>query len=592
MGGIVLEKGCAFRVWAPNADAVSIVGTFNDWKIGAHPLQKEDGGTWFGIVDHAREGDAYRYIIHAGGQELSRPDPHARCMDSSVGNSFLWKPKRDLAGTAFEPPTMDQLAVYEMHIGSFHVRAGEAHGTFDSAIEKLPYLRDLGVNAVEVMPVAEFAGDFSWGYNPAHPWSVESAYGGPEGFLRFIKATHEHGIAVILDVVYNHFGPSDLGLWQFDGWSENGKGGIYFYNDWRAATPWGDTRPDYGRGEVRSYIRDNALMWFHEYGVDGLRFDMTVFIRTFKGSPGADSDDLKEGWGLLQWINDEVHKEFPKAITIAEDLQNSEWLVKGTGAGGGGFNTQWDAAFVHPIRAVMIAPDDAHRDLNAVCGALSCRYDGDAFKRVVYSESHDEVANGKARLPSEIQPEDADSMPARKRSTLAAALALTAPGVPMLFQGQEFLEDEWFRDSVPLQWEKLDAYPGIHSLYRDLVHLRLNRAGHTAGLCGQHLDIHHVDHERKIISYRRWREGGPGDETLIIVNLSHAPVTDYRIGVSSPGVWKVRFNSDGHAYSSDFGNHPAFDMEAREEPHSGQPYSIQTGVGAYAMVICSQDRES
>lgn len=591
MGGLVLDEGCAFRVWAPHAEYVSVVGSFNDWDAEACPLRHEDGGTWYGFSPQAREGDAYRYHLRHEGKEFTRPDPHARHMENSIGNALLWKPKRELAGPAFDPPTLDRLSIYELHIGSFHVRDGEPHGTFDSAIEKLPYLRDLGTNAVEVMPVAEFAGDLSWGYNPAHPYCVESAYGGPEGFLRFVRAAHEHGIAVILDVVYNHFGPSDLGLWQFDGWSENGQGGIYFYNDWRAGTPWGDTRPDYGRGEVRSYIRDNALMWLQEYGVDGLRLDMTLFIRCFKGCPGDAADDLKEGWGLMQWINDEIRREFPKAITIAEDLQDSEWLVKPTSVGGAGFHSQWDASFVHPVRGTMIVPGDEHRDLDAVATAVAGRYDGDAFKRVIYTESHDEVANGKARLPSEIHPDEADSLPARKRSTLGAALAFTAPGIPMIFQGQEFLEDEWFRDSVPLDWSKLETQAGIHALYRDLHRLRLNADGHTAGLMGQHVEIHHIDHERKVLGYRRWREGGAGDEVIVIFNFSHQSLDHQRVGVGSAGPWKARLNSDSRVYSPDFGEAPVFELNAEEEPCDGQPYSVATHLGAYSVVIFSQDPE-
>ncbi len=172
-----------------------------------------------------------------------------------------------------------------------------------------PDLKDIsievknGVNAIQIMPVAQFAGERSWGYNPAHIFSVEIAYGGPLAFKKFVKRAHQQGIAVILDVVYNHLGPSDLDLWQFDGWSENNRGGIYFYNDGRAHTPWGDTRPDYGRGEVRQYICDNVFMWLEEYHVDGLRFDGTVYIRTPHG-PG--SDDLPEGWSLLQWINSQI----------------------------------------------------------------------------------------------------------------------------------------------------------------------------------------------------------------------------------------------------------------------------------------------
>ncbi len=149
-----------------------------------------------------------------------------------------------------------------------------------------------------------------------------------------IKECHRQGLAVILDVVYNHFGPGDLDLWRFDGWTENDGGGIYFYNDWKAETPWGHNRPDYGRGEVRQFIRDNALMWLDEYHVDGLRYDATIYIRTIHG-PG--DKDLPEGWGLLQWINGEIRQRFPGRIIIAEDLQDNEWLTKDIGAGGAGF---------------------------------------------------------------------------------------------------------------------------------------------------------------------------------------------------------------------------------------------------------------
>ena len=130
------------------------------------------------------------------------------------------------------------------------------------------------------MPPFEFAGDISWGYNPSHLFAIESGYGGPDAFKRFIREAHAHGIAVIVDVVYNHFGPSDLDLWRFDGWSEGDGGGIYVYNDERAMTPWGATRPDYGRGEVRTFLRDSALTWLEEFRCDGLRFDATVYIRS------------------------------------------------------------------------------------------------------------------------------------------------------------------------------------------------------------------------------------------------------------------------------------------------------------------------
>ena len=279
MGAIVHDAGVAFRVWAPNADAIFVTGSFNDWSEDAAAMAPEDGGVWYVDVPGAKPGDEYRFLIHNGDAVLSRIDPYARAVTTSVGNGIVVDPAHDWHGADFEMAAWNEVVIYEMHVGTFHRPDEETAGTFTDAIEKLGHLKRLGVNAVQIMPAMEFAGDVSWGYNPAHIFAIESAYGGPEGFKAFIEAAHRSGIAVILDVVYNHFGPSDLDLWRFDGWSENDKGGIYFYNDWRSDTPWGDTRPDYGRSEVRQFIRDNALYWLDEYHLDGLRFDMTLYIR-------------------------------------------------------------------------------------------------------------------------------------------------------------------------------------------------------------------------------------------------------------------------------------------------------------------------
>ena len=405
MGAVPHADGTTFRVWAPNADKVSVIGTFNDWDETGVPLQHEEDGYWAANVPSAKPGDEYKYVIVHGEMKLSRLDPYAREVTNSVGNSVIHNPDFDWGNDeTFQIAPWNELVIYEMHLGTFHDEPGGTPGDFHSAIEKLPYLQKLGINAVQLMPPMEFAGGFSWGYNTALPFATESDYGGPQAFKQFVKAAHAQGIAVILDVVYNHFGPSDLELWQFDGWSENERGGIYFYNDERAATPWGDTRPDYGRPEVRQYLRDNALMWLQEYHVDGLRWDATAYIRNVHGNDHSPASELPDGWSLMQWINEEIQAQAPEKITIAEDLQNNEWLVKETGAGGAGFGSQWDSQFVHSVREAIITNDDEFRDLDAVCTALAHTYDGDAFKRVVYTESHDEVANGKARVTEEIWP--------------------------------------------------------------------------------------------------------------------------------------------------------------------------------------------
>lgn len=269
MGSMAHENGVAFRVWAPHADRVGVIGSFNDWDAGSTPMEPEENGHWYVVVSNAKVGDEYKFVIFNGDRELQRNDPYAREVTNSVGNSVIVDPTAfDWGNDDFQMAPFNELVIYEMHVGTFNREDPKAAGSFDDVARKLEYLKWLGVNAIQLMPVAEFAGDISWGYNPAHIFAVESAYGGPDGLKQLVKQAHEYGIAVILDVVYNHFGPSDLDLWQFDGWGENEKGGIYFYNDWRSATPWGDTRPDYGRGEVRQFIFDNAMMWLDEYRMD------------------------------------------------------------------------------------------------------------------------------------------------------------------------------------------------------------------------------------------------------------------------------------------------------------------------------------
>jgi 1,4-alpha-glucan branching enzyme len=158
----------------------------------------------------------------------------------------------------------------------------------------------------------------------------------------------------------------------------------------------------------------------------------------------------------------------------------------------------------------VITPEDEHRSLVAIRDALCYRYNDDAFDRVIYSESHDEVASGKARVPQEVNPKDPKGWYSQKRLTLAAAMVFTAPGIPMLFQGQEFLEGEWFRDTVPIDWDQRDEFHGIVRLYRDLIRLRLNRDGFTRGLCGQFTQVHHLHDDRKVLAYHRWDKGRTG----------------------------------------------------------------------------------
>lgn len=591
MGAAPHDSGTTFRVWAPSAAEVYVFGDFNDWDEQAHPLDHEDGGYWATNVAEAQVGHEYKYRIVYEDQSLYRMDPYARQVTSSVGNSIITEATFDWEDEDFQMPSWNDLVIYEMHVGTFADDAGgdDKPGTFESAIDKLPYLRDLGINAIEVMPPMEFPGGISWGYNPALPFAIESDYGGPHALKAFINAAHKEHIAVILDVVYNHFGPSDLALWRFDGWHQDDYGGIYFYNDERAETPWGKTRPDYGRPEVRQYLRDNAMMWIHEYHLDGLRWDSTSFIRNIKGNEGDASTDLPDGWSLMQQINHEIQEDQPHVLSIAEEVGQEAGVTVPIDQGGAGFGSQWDVIFAISVRPALVVADDASRGLTSVRDALLNRIGDDAFHRVIYTESHDEVANGRQRIPEAIWPGNARSWFSKKRSTLGAALVFTAPGVPMIFQGQEFMEDRWFSDQDPLDWHLTEEMSGIVDLYRDLMRLRLNRDGITEGLRGQHAEVPHLNQETKILTLHRWADGGPKDSVMAVFNFSGNEIKDYTIGFPRAGLWKLRFDSHAAVYDGEFDNQVSHDTEAGEEGQDGLPARGVISIAPYSAIIYSQD---
>ena len=583
MGALPFPGGTAFRVWAPHAERVEVVGTFGGG--GPHPLAPEANGYWSADVPGAGPGERYSYRITAGGEVLLRIDPYARLVTHSAGEGVVV----DLSRRRRAPlgmPGWHEMVIYELHVGTFNDRPGGPPGQFRTAAGKLPYLAALGVNAVELMPATEFAADYSWGYNPANPFAVEEAYGGPDGLMSFIDAAHAHGIAVILDVVYNHWGPGDNALWRFDGWGPEGKGGIYFYGDGRSRTPWGD-RPDYGRPEVRQYIRDNALMWLEDYRADGLRWDATAYIRDIDGGDGAAG--LPDGWGLMQWVNDEIDARQPWKPSIAEDMRGNPGLTRATAEGGAGFDAQWDGEFAHILRQALVTPEDGERDVAAVARVLTHGADDDPLRRVIYTESHDEVANGKARLPEEIWPGRADSWPSKKRSTLGAALVLTSPGIPMLFQGQEMLEDRWFQDRDPVDWSRRDRFSGIVDLYRDLIALRRNLRGSTAGLQGRGVRVHHADPETKVVAFHRWNRGGPGDDVVVVANFADRAHAAYTVGFPREGRWRVRCNTDWVGYDPSFGGQHGYDTDARPGDRDGLPCHADVGLGPYSVLVLSQD---
>jgi len=214
---------------------------------------------------------------------------------------------------------------------------------------------------------------------------------------------------------------------------------------------------------------------------------------------------------------------------------------------------------------------------------------GRAFSRVIYTESHDEVENGKARLPTKSVPDNSSDVFAQKRSTLAASLVLTSPGSPMLFKGQESLEHGWFRDDVDLDWSRLDSVRGIQRLYRDLISLRRNVGNNTRGLTGDHVFRLVGDDAHRLLAIHRWRDGGPGDHVVVLCNCSAQDVPDYWLGFLRPGMQQVVLSSAWTDYSEDFEHSPVSAVDVEGAALHGKPCSGSVAVAAYSAVILSQD---
>jgi len=577
--------GVKFCVWAPFADAVSVTGDFTTWSDEGLLLSKGAEGCWYADVEHAEPGQEYKYLIKHGDKVLQRNDPRALQLTASNDSSVVVDPTFDWEGDDYKLPRHEDVIIYELHVGTFVRDDVAISGTFRDAMTKLNYLAELGVNAIEVMPISAAWMDRWWGYTPDNIYAVDAAYGGRRAFMEFVKAAHQHGIGVILDVVYNHLSKdAGLDLWQFDGWSERpDTGGIYFYNDdARAQTPWGGPRPDYGRPEVRKFIVDNAVMWLRDFHVDGLRLDSTVYLRNTAGKNNDPDHDIPDGWKLMQEVNDAAQAVRPSALIIAEDLQGNEWLTKPVSEGGAGFDSQWDASFGGILREELVKKTDA--DVAKIGELIATRTNNNPLERVIYLESHDSDAgaNGGQRFEESIAPGHADTVSARRRAALAAAILCTSPGIPMIFQGQEFADDNAFSHYEPLDWSKAAEHEGILELYKHLFALRRDAYKNVAGLTGPNVEVLTADNTTKVLAYRRWHKGGAADDVVVTANFSSKPQTA-SLSFPSAGTWWVRLNTDWKGYGQGFGAGELHSVEV------AQNKTATVALPPYAVLILSQD---
>jgi 1,4-alpha-glucan branching enzyme len=577
MGAVVTSEGVTFQVWAPYADEVFIVGDFNNWEEEKNPLKErfDKPGYWSTKLADANIGDNYQYRIVNNNEAYYRRDPYGKRtvgMNSVVvGDTYKWSSQAPVLRTT-------EMIMYEMHISTFNRTNTKNVGTFLSASDRLDYLRDLGVNVIQLIPVAEFSGDLSWGYNPSFIFSPESSYGTPSDLKDFVDKAHKFGMLVSLDVVFNHLGPGDLDLYRFDGWSQSGNGpGIYF--DENRVTPWG-LRLNFTDINVRKYLQDSIFYWVSEYGINGLRWDGTDWIA--KTGSGPSDETIPHGWSFLQDTNSRLGKDFPNVLRIAENYTIRRYTLKEVREEGAGFDLIWDDEYRRVINDIVI--NGNVEDLTSLGSVLSKRIGKSFFDRVIYIDNHDTAGRSNIQnsmsKPTSIAGDA--TMENIQRYTLATALLFTSPGVPLFLQGQEFYSYKPFSDTHPLNWSEKEKHKAILDLYKNLIQIRKKN---SKALKSENIDVYNIDNKNNVLAFHRYSQDS---DIIVIANLSEKELLNQEIGMPKSGRWKLIFNSDYENHSS-VPERIAEDILGKICFRDGMPYSAKVTIGPLTLLIYEKE---
>ncbi len=577
MGANLVAGGATFRVWAPNAHSVHVIGDFNDRTLNDENLLTKDGdGHWRGFLPGVKDRDRYMFHVVGDGGAGPKRDPYARELEKPFPSQCIVR-KTDFPWheTGFVTPRFHDFVIYQLHVGVFFTpHLPLKAGTFLDVARKIPHLSRLGVTVVQLMPIQEFQTEFSLGYNGTDYFSPEMDFAVDDsdlpsyvalvnqllddrGLARYavddlrgemnqlkalIDLCHIHGLAVILDAGYNHAGGDfgDESIHFFDRQSGDNSKSLYFMNKGHA----GGLVFDYEKPEVRDFLIQNAKFYLNEYRVDGFRYDQVSVI---------DHDGAPHGWGFCQDLTSTLRQHRPSALAKAEYWNVNPYVVKPVNEGGAGFDTTLTDGLRIAIRDVIANashPDD--RPLNMTNLGRSMWPDGftEHWRFVQGPENHDIVYHGREQRVARLgHPDDPRSWFGRSRARVATAIGLTAPGIPMLFMGQEFLEDKQWSDNVKFHKALLLHWAGLDNGDKQMLdHLRftselVNLRWRYPALRGQGFRVIHAHDANRVLVFQRWVEGG-GRDVIVVVHLSPFSRFDYRIGFPGDGEWSEVFNSD------------------------------------------------
>jgi 1,4-alpha-glucan branching enzyme len=557
---------------------VYVVGEFNDRQRNDASLLNPDGrGHWRGFLPGVRDRQRYMFYVVGDGSEGPKRDPYARELQTPFPSDCVIR-KTDFPWhrNGYVTPQFHNFVIYQLHVGTFFTpNLPGKGGTFLDVARKIPHLVGLGVTALQLLPIQEFQTKFSKGYNgtdyfsPEMDFAVADADLAPyvahvnglldaKGLKRYevadlrgemnqlkglVDLCHIYGLAVLLDVVYNHAGGEfgDESMYFFDRQVRGpGNGDKLYFSDTGHA---GGLVFDFSKPEVRDFLIQNAKFFLDEYRVDGFRYDQVSVI---------DHDGAPHGWSFCQDLTSSLLYHRPSALDHAEYWNVNPYVVKPPREGAG-FDTTLTDGLRNRIREVIAdasAPDERPLNMTALAGSLWPAGFYDHWRFVQGPENHDLVYRDRElRMVRLADPSNPRSWYGRSRARVATGICLTAPGIPMLFMGQEFLEDKQWADDFENHGDLLLYWAGLDNGDKQMLdHVRFTREliqlrWRHPGLRGQGFRVVHVHDQNRVLVFHRWVEG-EGHDVIVVVHLGNYHRFGYRIGFPGGGRWREVFNSD------------------------------------------------
>ena len=600
LGSHVIEvdgkAGTYFAVWAPSAQNVSVIGDFNGWNTGEHPLfpRWDSSGIYEGFIPGVESGTVYKYAIQAqSGDWLEKGDPYARLWEtppktaSIVWDTYYEWEDGDWMDKRYQRNSIDSpYSVYEVHLGSWKKNEkNESLSYRELAVELVDYVRKMNYSHVEFLPVMEHPYFPSWGYQITGYFAPSSRFGGPQDFMYLVDQLHAAGIGVILDWVPSHFPNDAHGLAQFDGThlydhADPRKG---FHPDWKSAIF------NYGRNEVRSFLISNALFWLERYHIDGLRVDAvaSMLYLDYSRKHGEwipnqyGGNENLEAIDFLREFNETVYREYPDTMTIAEESTAFSGVSRPTYVGGLGFGQKWMMGWMHDTLRYF-KNDPIHRSYHHGELTFSLVY---AFsENFMLPLSHDEVVHGKGPI---IDRMPGDEWQRFANMRLLYGYMMTHPGSKLNFMGGEFGQTTEWSIERGIDWSLTQYQP--HATLQQFVADLNNIYRTTTALYEQAYDnkgfewIDMGDHQNSVLSYLR-RGKSENDVVAVIHNFTPTVRTKYRVGVPFEGDYELVINSDDEIYGGT-GNYPQQAMTSVPTEWNGRPNHIELTLPPLATLV-------